>query len=358
MEEEIKKEEKIKKEVKPEKAKGKKMKKGKKAALIVLCIFLALILVLVGTFFVLRYTGFKGFHKNDKNIKHDNIAIDDEDNITYKGAKYTLNKNIISILIIGIDRNNINENKGIGKNGQADCLFLAAIDTEKKTYTVIPISREAMVDVDVYTASGSYAGVTKEQICLAYAYGSSPEKCSENVLKSVRRMFYGLNINSYITIDLEGLSKLSEMVGGVEVTSPETILSSRGNIYEGQTTTVSGESALYFIRTRGNDIDANNRRMVRQKIFLSALVSKVGNTIMDDFTKLGEIYNSMQPYTSTNIGLSKITYFASSSLTRNIGSNIVYKGIEGTMTETKYSEFNINEEQLLDLIVETFYVKL
>lgn len=342
---------------KEEKKPAKDKKRGKKIFIIVLSVLLALIILLVGTFFCLRYLGFKGFHKNDKNIKHDDVIVDDEDNITYKGEKYRLNKDIISILIIGVDRRDINENKGIGKNGQADCIFLAAIDTAKKNYTFIPISRESMVDVEVHTASGAYAGIQKEQICLAYAYGSTPKECSKNVLKSVSRMFYGLNINSYVTIDLEGLSKLSEMVGGVEVTSPETLSASGHRITEGQTVTLSGEDALFFIRDRESDIDANNRRMVRQKIFLSALLSKTGNVILDDFTKLGEIYNSLTPYTSTNIGLSKITYFATSSLSRDIGSSIVYKSIEGTMTETEYSEFNINEEQLLDLIVETFYIK-
>lgn len=338
--------------------KEKKKLGAKKTTIIIVSVFLAVVLLLTGAFFALRYMGFRGFHKNDKHIDNENVKVEDEDYITYKNQKYKLNSDIITVLIIGIDKDYIGENYGIGRNGQADVLFLAAIDTKKKSYTVIPISREAMVDVAVYTEDGMYTGVEREQICLAYAYGATPEECSENVLKAVKRMFYGLNINSYVTIDIEGLSKFTKMVGGVKLTCLETLGKDRVYFREGDELNLKGEAAVEYIRLRGSDIEANNRRMQRQKQFLTALISKAGNAVMEDFTKLTEYYNSMKPYTSTNIDLAKLTYFASTCLTRDMGSNIAYKSIEGTMTESKYSEFNINEEQLLDLIIDTFYIKM
>ena len=329
-------------------------KKGKKVLIIVLCVLLGLIIAFVGSFFALRYMGFRGFHKNDTHIDNSNVKIEDESYITYKGQKYRLNNNIINILIMGVDKRDINDNSERGINGQADCIFLAAVDTEKKTYTIIPISRETMVDIETYTEAGNFSGIKKEQICLAYAYGGTPKESSENVLKAVKRMFYGINISSYVTVDLDGMIEFSSMVGGVTLTSIETL---DDKFYEGEEYTLSGRSALNYIRARGKDIDANNRRMQRQKQFLSALLSKAGNQVLDDFTKLSDYYNAMQPYTFTNVDLAKLTYFASTCLSRDIGSKMVYKSIEGTMSESKYNEFNINEDQLLDLVVETFYIK-
>lgn len=349
MEEEVKKQ-----EIGKTKAKS---KNAKKILLIVLCVLLSLVILFVGTLFILRYVGFRNFHKNDSHIKNENVEINDEDYITYKGERYKLNENIISVLVLGIDKRDINQNEGIGKNGQADCIFLACIDTAKKTYTLIPISREAMVDVEIYSSSGIYQGIEREQICLAYAYGKTPKDCSENVLKAVKRMFYGININSYVTIDINGFSELSTLVGGITLTSLETLSEGRYNFYEGQEVTLIGQNAVNYIQMRGTDIEANNRRMLRQRQFLSALLSRTGNIVMDDFTKLADYYYAMQPYTSTNIDLPKLTYFASSCLTRDIGSKIVYRTVEGSMTETKYSEFNINEESLLDLIIDVFYEK-
>ena len=45
-----------------------------------------------------------------------------------------------------------------------------------------------MADVDVYSESGVYSGINKEQICLAYAYGDGQHTSCENVLKSVKIM--------------------------------------------------------------------------------------------------------------------------------------------------------------------------
>lgn len=333
-------------------------KKTKKIMIITASVILGIILLLVSTFFIMRYIGKRKFHKNDTNIKTDSVIIDDENLILYKDSKYKLNENIVSILIMGVDKEDITENEGYGANGQADCIFLAVIDTEKKKFTMIPISREAMVDVDTYSVSGNRGKVLKTQLCLAYAYGGNPQESCENVMKSVKRMFYGLNINSYVAIDLNGLSKLSTLVGGVDVTSLETFGDSENSFKEGETYTLTGKKANSYIRARGSDIEANNRRMLRQKQFLSALISKTGNHIMDDFSNLARFYNTMQPYTSTNIDLTQATYLASSCLTRDVGSRIEYKSIKGTMTESEHSEFNIDEESLLQIIIDTFYIKV
>lgn len=332
------------------------MKKRNKIIIIVLAVILSLIIVLGAAYFILNYIGKRKFHKDDKNIKTDSV-VTDEEFITYKDNKYVLNENIVSILIMGVDKEDITVNKGFGKNGQADCIFLAAIDTEKKKFTMIPISRECMVDVDYYSVGGIETGTNKSQLCLAYAYGDTPQKSCENVLKSVKRMFYGLNISSYVAIDLNGFEKLSNLVGGVEITSLETFGKGGNHFIEGERYTLSGKMAEAYIRSRDTDSEANNRRMLRQKQFLTALLSKTGNTVSDDFSKLASIYNTIMPYTSTNIDLSQTTYLASNCLTRDIGSKIDFKEIKGSMTEGEYTEFNIDEDSLLQIIIDTFYIK-
>ena len=334
------------------------MKKAKKTLVTVICVLLALVIALTAAFFILKHLGFRGFHKDDTHIDNENVEVVDDKIITYNGQEYRLNENVINVLLIGVDKKSINKDSGIGKNGQADCIFLASIDTEKKIYKMIPVSREAMVEVETYSVSGMHTGVKKMQLCLAYAYGKTPEDCSENVMRAVKRMFYGININSYVTIDLDGFSELSTLVGGVTLTALENVDYDSIHLKGGQEVTLSGKTAIAYIRDRDNDLEANNRRMQRQKQFLSALVNKVGNSVMDNFTKLSDYYVAMRPYTSTNIDLSRLTYLASSCLTRDIGSALQYKSIEGSMSQGEYAEFNINEEQLLELVIDTFYEKV
>ncbi|MBO4734106.1 MAG: LCP family protein, partial [Clostridia bacterium] len=238
------------------------MRKLLKISLITLSVILALAIAATGTFFVLNRMGKIQFHKNDKNIKNDSV-VEDEDSIIYKNKRYKLNSDVISFLFIGIDRGNVNANMTTGLNGQADTILVAAINTKTKNVTVIPISRETLVDVNMYNISGGYSGVANKQVCLAYAYGKTTEECSENVLRSVGRILYGINISSYVTMDLNALEKLSNSMGYIEVYVNEDYYDSSSRTYykAGQTIKVKGKSAVNYIHWRTNNVDANNYRM-------------------------------------------------------------------------------------------------
>lgn len=334
------------------------MTKKKKTAIIILCIILAIILTLVSTFFILTYIGKRQFHKDDTNISAGSVTTEDDTTITYNSKKYTLNKNIVSVLVMGIDRDNINKNLGNGNNGQADVIFVATIDTKTKETCIIPISRETMTDVDIYTENGEFAQTEKEQLCLAYAYGNTADECSKNTLKSVRRLLCGININSYVTIEMKGISTLTTMLGGIEVTALEDVPSNVATITKNKNVLLKGNSALDYIRHRDDDIEANNRRMQRQKQFLSALLSKTGNEVINDFSNLTKYFNALSPYFSTNVSFPQITYLASHCLSMNFGDTLNYKTIEGTLTQgDTWVEFNADEQSILKTVIEVFYVE-
>lgn len=333
------------------------MKKAKKVIVIIVAVLLALILTLVATFFILTYVGKSQFHKEDTHISTDVVEIEDETTITYNGKKYTLNENIASILVMGIDRDGVDENFGSGNNGQADVVFLATIDTETKKACIIPISRETMVDVNLYTADGKYAGVNREQLCLAYAYGNTTEQSSKNVLTSVRRLLYNINISSYITIEMEGVEKLTDLVGGVELTCLEDILYPKFNPQKGQKLTLNGEDAHLYIAYRGDDVEANARRMARQKQFLSELINETGNEVLGDFSELTNLYTTLSPYFNTNVSFAQTAYLARHCLTMNFGDSIEYKTIEGTLSQGEnWIEFEVDEESLLQTVIDVFYL--
>lgn len=334
------------------------MKKRKKITIIILAILLVLILSLVGTFFILTYIGKAQFHKEDTHISTDAIEIEDENTITHDGKKYILNKNIVSVLVMGIDRDNVNQNLGSGNNGQADVIFIATIDTKTKKACIIPISRETMVDVNLYTSDGTYAGVQKEQLCLAYAYGNSTEECSKNVMTSVKRLLCGINISSYVTIEMDGVETLTNLIGGIEVTCLENISTTELTATKGQKLKLNGAKATVYIGYRGEDTEANSRRMQRQKQFLSAIMNKTGNAIMNDFSNLTKYYNTLSPYFSTNVSFAQITYLAQHCLTTNFGDELDYKTIDGTLSQgEKWVEFNANKESVLQTVIDVFYTE-
>lgn len=333
------------------------MKKSKKTVIIILSVLLAVILVLVGTFFVLTLVGKLQFRKEDAHISADAVEIEDENTISYNGEKYILNKNIVSVLVMGIDRDNINQNLGSGNNGQADVIFVATVDTKTKKVSIIPISRETMVDVNLYTDDGKYAGSENEQLCLAYAYGNTPEESSENVMLSVKRLLGGININSFVTIELTGVEKLTDMLGGIELTCIEDISTNRLTAYKGQKLVLRSPECIDYIQYRGNDLEANARRMQRQKQFLSALMNKTGNAVLENFSNLTKLYNTLSPYFVTNVSFAQTTYLAQNCLTANFGDAIEYKTIDGTLTQgEKWVEFNADETSILQTVIDVFYI--
>ena len=333
------------------------MKKTKKIIIIVLAVLLAIVLALVGTFLILTYVGKSQFHDADTHISAEEITIEDETTITYNGKKYTLNENIVSVLVMGIDRENVNENFGSGNNGQADVIFVATIDTETKRTCIIPISRETMVDVNLYTQDGKFAGTNREQLCLAYAYGDTTEQSSQNVLTSVKRLLYGINISSYVTIEMEGVEKLTDLVGGVQVTSIEDIPLQKLNVKKGEKLLLQGKKTKYYISYRGEDLEANARRMARQKQFLSALMNETGDEISNDYTKLATLYTALSPYFNSDISFAQIAYLAQNCLTINFGDTMQYKTIDGTLTQgEEWIEFEADKESALQTVIDVFYL--
>ena len=333
------------------------MNKKIKIPLIIISCILGICIVIASVFGILYLNGKNLFGKNFQNINVDNIIADDNE-ISYKGNKYTLNKNIISALFIGVDKDNINDNQGYGQNGQADTLFVMALDTKTGEIKIIPISRETMVDVDIYSSTGIYSGVQNEQVCLSYAYGNSPEESCENVLKSVKRILYGININGYVAVELKGIEEITNKIGGVTVTALEDISTNKLECKTGDTVNLKGEVATHYIQIRGEDTESNARRMEKQKQFLSSMSNTIGNNIMENYSNILTYYNTLSPYLSTNLSLSQITYIATNFLKADIGSEFNYKIVDGEHVKgEKFIEFYPNEDQLLDAIIDTFYVK-
>lgn len=149
---------------------------------------------------------------------------------------------------------------------------------------------------------------------------------------------------------------LTDVVGGVRLTPNETLNSSSGTIYEGRETVLKGALVDTYLRSRGSDVEANNRRMQRQKQFVTAFASQAGNQVLSDFGKLTRFYNTAVPYTVTDVTLSELTYLASCCLTADVGNSIVYNSISGeTVMGEKYVEFHADSQSVFEAVLKTFY---
>lgn len=308
----------------------------------------------------LYYRGQQSLHTS-ANISTPSNLVDasDGDRVIYQGKTYKYNDNITSVLVMGVDKKDIQSNGKYGENGQADCLFLLALDVHTGATHIIPISREVMVDVNKYAVDGTYTGVKKTQLCLAYAYAATGEEACLNVARSVSRLLYGVTVDKYVAIDLEGLSVLTDAIGGVPLSSLEDMALDSITVKQGQTVTLTGDQAIHYIQWRGQDTHANNRRMARQKQFFTSFIGQTGQLLQSNAARLPALYNAAEPYTVSNMTLSELTYLASNTLSKGGWHSPRYHNITGeTVMGEKYVEFYADSTSVYEAVLATFYIEV
>lgn len=337
----------------------KKMKTWKKVLLIILCSILAIILILTATFGILIFKGSQELHSDEYNIIAPDIeeveVQDDGDYIIYKGKKYELNKNITNILFMGVDNRDMSETDVYGTGGQADFIALAAVDTSTGEISFINITRDTMTDVALYSEGGSYIGMEEMQLCLAYAYGDGKKTSCENTVNSVESLFYNIPINSYFSLDLDGIAPINDSIGGVDVVSPETIYT----FSEGETYHLEGDLTEDFVRKRNKQsVDANLKRNERQKVYLEAFMDKCIELTKQDITTPITLYNASAPYSCTNLNPSKICYLAE-SVVMSSGLSVDMMSVPGEVKAgEKFAEFYVDEEKFYEMFLDVFYKEI
>lgn len=337
--------------------KNKRLRGWRKALVIILTVLVVLMAGGVTSFVVLTNIG-RGQMLDDNVNASINVPdnIDSDQNgkyIYYKGKKYQINENITSILFMGIDKESLNENDAeYGTNGDADVLALMTFDTLNGKTNLISVSRDIMTDIDVYSLEGNYVGTENKQICLAYAYGNGRETSCEKQVSAVRRLFYNVPISSYFAIDLSSIGTLNDVVGGVTVTSPETI----GEFKEGEEVTLYGDMAESFVRSRNiKQLDSNNSRMERQRMYIKGFFNKVVSQTKKNIMTPIDLYNAASPYMVTNIDASKVTYMAGNILQKNF-SDLNMQTVPGQLKQGEtYAEYYVDEEKFFEMFLNIYY---
>ncbi len=281
-------------------------------------------------------------------------VYDEGKTLEYKGQRYVLNENLVTIACVGIDRREFGLVDGaVGTAGQADTVMLLAFDTQSGKTTVVSVPRDTMVDVNLYTADGAFAGVEKNQLCLAFAYGDGKETSCENVVNSLERLFFGMPVTAYVAFELDGIPNLNDAVGGIALTALETV----HKFTAGKTVTLYGEDALAYVRQRNSDrLDADALRRNRQIQYIKAFAEKAISAVKNDFSVLSSLYEKALAYSCTDITFSDVSFLASTFLANNASfGNFV--SIPGEyVANGNYAEFYADEEALFELIVNIYYL--
>lgn len=211
------------------------------------------------------------------------------DGRTWKHKEYRYT----TILFIGVDQPKLTS-ASLRAGGQADFLLLVAIDRVNHQVHTLQIDRDAVVPVQVYGAFGNPAGVREMQICLSYAFGSTPEKACQNTVRAVETLLGGVTIDHYFALDMEGMALLNDALGGVTVTLTEDFSMFDPVMIKGATITLRGAQAQYFLRGRETVGDGTNAgRMSRQAVFMEAAATLASSRMATDPGYLVTVVNAL-----------------------------------------------------------------
>ena len=328
-------------------------RKWKKVLLIILCILLCLVLAAVGTFSAMWLSGRSALLDNGNQSMTApsgyEVDIDEDGVVRYEGKRYEYNENVTSVMIIGVD----DEERTARANGQADALYLMAIDTKTGKVTVIAVSRDIIADVNVFSDDGNTVGVKQQPICNAYAYGVDAVKGCENTVESVSHLLYGVPINTYFSMKWTAISVLNDYVGGVTVPGYDSNWNPTGEMV-----TIYGKSALNYIQKRSKaTADGNNNRMQRQINYLKAFADKAIEKTKQDISTPVKLYNRLNRYSCNNLDASRITYLATVFI--NGGAQLEFVSVPGEVVEgEEYAEMYVDQKALYEIVLDVFYKEL
>ena len=295
--------------------------------------------------------------KNSDSRNHTDLS-QNSDIVEYKGETYKYNDHLSNYLFLGIDtRETVDTYQSQADAGQADAIFLVSMDRATEKIKVLFIPRDSMTRIEVFNPYGQSLGETTDHLNIQYAFGDGQEKSCELMKTAVSNMLDGLPIQGYCSMNMDGISVITDFVGGIQLTIPDDSLADVNPEYKkGAVVDITGETAEQFVRYR--DIDKTQSALVRQerqKTFLQALVQKAQEKAGEDAGFVTGLYDSVKSYTVTNMGNDIFAKLLAASQ-NGITDTETVPG-EGTHGEN-FDEYHIDEDALSDLIISMFYEKI
>lgn len=272
------------------------------------------------------------------------------DTIVVDGREYRLNTNIQTVLFMGIDKHAKSDmGDRTGENGQSDSLNLLIVDRETKKAQILQISRDSMVDIDIYSASGEKMISEPGQIALQYAYGDGEEESCRLTAGKVSELLYGVSVDSYLSLTMEGMVKAADAIGGVTLTVPEDYTWIDPAFSKGTTLTMDGKMVEKYVRSRDTEVlDSNVQRMERQSQFMGALIEKLQS--VKETSNYLSLYQQMEPYMVTNMTadeMKSLSEYDIDTNTLDVPGEVILK--DG------HAQFIVDNEALRKIILKTFY---
>lgn len=321
------------------------MKRNNLSKVAFMCV--ALILVLVILYSGLRILESTVFLKqqDEENFETKSIIRD--------GVRYYPRKDIVVVMLLGIDREGKLADSGDNSGYAADVITLVVFDEQTQECTMLYLNRDTMVMMPGLNQYGKEDGLYYGQLALSHTYGSGLEDSCENTRRTVSDLLYGITIDHYVSVNMDAVTILNDAVGGVTVNVVDDFSDIDPTITKGEVT-LYGQQAMRFVRTRkGLGDQLNVSRMERQKEYMRGFVQAFRGKLEQDDTFILTAYEEVSPYLVTDCTPSIISGMMERYSDYQLAEIVSPEG-ENVLGERHY-EFYLDEEKLDELILRLFY---
>ncbi|MGD1872185.1 MAG: LCP family protein [Mastigocoleus sp.] len=246
-----------------------------------------------------------------KPLSPSEAAVFDSDRIAGGGLKFSELTRPVNILVMGMSvlppdtRNTPEGVKDLGYlpqvnafDGLSDVMLLIRFDPQKKKIVMLSVPRDTRTRIEGY-------GMKK--INSANVLGGPALSA-----KSVSNLLGDVAIDRYIRINVLGVSKLIDALGGVKVYVPKDMKYQDDsqhlyiNLKQGEQE-LNGEQALQLLRFR-HDAQGDIGRIQRQQLVMRALIDQTLNPTT--LARLPEILKVVQSHIDTNLTVEELVALA------------------------------------------------
>ena len=356
----------------PEKVKRDQKRKHKVVALTVLASITGLLAAAFAAFLIVGAVGKANLHSNviaAPKLENAPVVVElqpteeeattwKEGWVKYNGQIYAYNEDILTFLVMGIDKNRDVKEVAEGTNGgQADALFLVVLNPHDDSLSVIGINRNAMTEISVYDDNGAFVNTIKAQIAVQHGFGNGVEESCEYQVNAVQHLFYEMPVHGYAAINMSAIGPLTDMVGGVDVVALEDVKSGNNTVIkEGEEVYLEGDLAFAYIHNRDTkQFGSADKRLERQKQFITTYLQKVKQKTKEDIGFPISVYQAIAPQTVTNLTVDEMTYLVSIAKDYSFDENYLYTLKGETKQGDVFEEFYVDETDLFELILKVFY---
>ncbi len=274
--------------------------------------------------------------------------------VTKDGVDYFPRQDITTVLVMGIDRYGpVEDSEAYNNTGAADVNILVIIDETAEAVDLLYLNRDTMVEMPVLGLGGRHAGTYFGQLALAHTYGSGLQDSCENSRETISSLLGGIEIDYYVSMNMDTIGIMNDAVGGVTVDVTEDFSQVDPTIPMG-TVTLHGEQAVNYVRTRKDVGDQLNlSRIDRQKEYIDGFTHAFMSAYEADGDIAADVYKQISPYIVTDLSVNVLNgmleYYGDYSVNRVVtppGDNVMGQ---------QYFEFYAHEEALREMSLELFY---